>query len=63
MARTVKRSYSLDERSAEMIDKYSKELGLSASAFVSLMVTQIDQVLSVSGKGKEKREAGKSGED
>lgn len=63
MARTVKRSYSLDEQSAELIDKYSKELGLSASAFVSMMVTQIDQVLSVSGSGKEKRGTGKSGED
>jgi hypothetical protein len=60
---TVKKTYSLDEKSAAMIDKYSKELGLSASAFVSLMVTQIDQVLRVSGYEEEKGDAGSTGDD
>lgn len=47
----VKKNYSMPERSAELIEKYSKEVGLSQSAFVSLMVNQIDQVMtSLQGK-------------
>ena len=60
---TVKKTYSLDERSADLIDEYAKEFHISSSAFVSMMVTQIAQVLNVGGKEKEKRGARKSGED
>lgn len=63
MARTVRKTYSLDQRSAELIEQYAGELHLSESAFVSLMVTQIDRVLSVGLKAKKKREAVKSGGD
>lgn len=59
----VKKVYSLDEEIADLIERYSDELHLSASGFVSLMVTQIDQVLRVTTGDEEKREADKSGED
>jgi hypothetical protein len=61
--RKVKVSLSLDPRSVALLEKYSGELHLSRSAFVDLMVTQIDQVLRVSGEEEEKREATESGED
>jgi len=63
---SVKKNYSMPERSAELIDKYSKELGLTASAFVSLMVNQIDQVMTSLGKDDEKEkesDTGPSGSD
>lgn len=58
----VKKTYSLDDRIAEQIDEYAAALGISASALISLMVSQVGQVLQVSVR-KEKRESGKSGED
>jgi uncharacterized protein Yka (UPF0111/DUF47 family) len=62
----VKRNFSMPERSAELIEKYAKEVGLSQSAFVSLMVNQIDQVMTslqkMSGEEKE-GDAGASGSD
>lgn len=59
---------TLDPRSIQLIEVYAKELHLSRSAFVDLMVTQIDQVLRV-GLGvpeyleEEKRDAGHTGEN
>jgi hypothetical protein len=41
----VKKNFSMPERSAQLIEQYAKEVGLSQSAFVSLMVTQINQVV------------------
>lgn len=38
---------TLDPRSVDMLNRYSAELHLTRSAFVDLMVTQIDQVLRV----------------
>lgn len=61
--RKVKVSLSLDPRSVELMDLYSRELHLSRSSFVDLMVTQIDQVLRVSMGGAEKSDAGQSGDD
>jgi len=58
----VKKTYNLDERVAKDIEEYAKAFGVSASAFVSLMVSQIGQVLTLA-KDEEKREPGKSGED
>lgn len=51
MGRENKRkvTMSLDPRSVVLMDQYAKELHLSRSAFVDLMVTQIDQVLRVTG--------------
>lgn len=46
----VKKSFSIDERSAELIKVYAGELHLSESAFVSMMVTQIDQVIRSLGE-------------
>ena len=62
----VKKNYSMPERSAELIEKYSKEVGLSQSAFVSLMVNQIDQVMtSLQGMAEKEKESdtGPSGDD
>lgn len=58
----VKKTYSLDEKVATQIDEYAAAFGVSASAFVSLMVSQIGQVLKLAEQ-QEKREPGKSGED
>lgn len=58
----VKKTYSLDEKVAKQIDEYAAAFGVSASAFISLMVSQIGQVLTMAGT-EEKRERGKSGED
>lgn len=38
---------TLDRRTVEMLDQYASELHLTRSAFIDLMVTQIDQVLRV----------------
>jgi len=57
----VKKTYSLDERVAEQIEEYAQSFGVSASAFVSLMVSQINQVLMMSGRQDKKSDAGKSG--
>lgn len=53
---------TLDPRSIALMDQYAKELHLSRSSFVDLMVTQIDQVLRVNAPVEEKREA-VSGDD
>jgi len=58
----VKKTYSLDARVAEQIDEYADAFGMSASAFVSLMVSQIGHVLTIAAIGAEKSDAGKSGE-
>jgi hypothetical protein len=42
----VKKTYNLDERSAAMITEFSDALHMSASAFVSMMATQIGQVVT-----------------
>lgn len=52
MAGKVKVTMSLDEDAVSMMDLYAKELHLSRSAFVGLMVTQISQVLQLSGGGR-----------
>lgn len=57
----VKKTYSLDDRVAEQIDEYAQAFGVSSSAFVSLMVSQIGQVLQMSAGRDEKSDAGKSG--
>lgn len=61
----VKKTYNLDERVALQIEEYAGALGVSASAFVSLMVSQIGQVLQMSMPKEEKRgnRKSKSGED
>lgn len=59
----VKKTYSLDERIAEQIDEYAQAIGVSASAFIAIMVSQIGQVLQMSFPKEEKREGPKSGED
>jgi len=58
----VKKTYSLDDKVADQIEGYAKALGISASAFISIMVAQIGQVLEMSLPQK-KSDAGKSGED
>jgi hypothetical protein len=67
----VKKTYSLEERSADLITVYARAVGISPSAFVALMVTQISQVLTTLPglelelaleEEKEKREAGRSGD-
>jgi hypothetical protein len=61
----VRKTYTLDERSAAAIERYAHEFHISASAFVSLMVTQIDQVLTglqgVDEEEEEKSDAGSTG--
>lgn len=59
----VKKTYNLDERVAKEIEEYATAFGVSASAFVSLMVSQIGQVLKMAPRDEEKREPGESGED
>lgn len=56
----VKKTISIDEEAWAQIETYAGALHLSPSAFVSLMVTQIDQVLRISVA--EKNDAGQSGE-
>jgi len=62
MAR-VKKMYSMDEKVAAQIDEYAAALGISASAFVALMVSQIGQVLNMSLPLTKKNDAGSSGDD
>jgi len=40
---TVKKSFSLDERSARMLEEYARDLHISQSALVSMFITQLDQ--------------------
>lgn len=63
MARPAKQqiTVTLDPRSVELMDLYAQQLHLSRSAFVDLMVTQIDQVLRVGTS--EESDAGPSGDD
>lgn len=60
MAR-IKKTYSMDERVAEQIDEYAAALGLSPSAFIAVMVSQIGQVLQMSLPKVEKSDAGSDG--
>lgn len=59
----VKKTYSLDEKVADQIEEYGAALGVSSSAFISLMVAQVGQVLQMSVPKKQKRGSAKSGED
>lgn len=64
---TRKKTYSLDERSIVQIEDYARQLHISSSAFVSLMVTQIANTMTmlddVPYDGEEKRDTGDSGRD
>lgn len=52
----VKKTFSLDEEVAERLSRYAAELHVSDSAFVSLMVMQLDQVMKV-GLGEEQEDS------
>jgi hypothetical protein len=39
----VKKTFSLDERSAKMLEQYAHDLHISQSALLSMFITQLDQ--------------------
>lgn len=45
----IKKTFTLPPQTVLRIESYSKELGLSQSAFISLMVNQIDSKLASVG--------------
>jgi len=40
---TVRKTFTIDERSARMLEEYSRDLHISQSALVSMFITQLDQ--------------------
>ena len=60
---TVKKTYSLDERSVALIDRYARELHISSSAFVSMLVAQVTEVVTSLTGDDEKRDTEDSGKD
>lgn len=54
----VKKTYSLDEEVAERLSRYAAELHVSDSAFLTLMVMQLDQVMNVALPEEEEEDSG-----
>lgn len=49
----IKKTYSLTPETAELISVYAEELGISSSAFISLMVNQMHSTVVNLGVAKE----------
>lgn len=59
MARTIKKTYSLDERSIAILKQYADDLHVSQSALLSMFITNLDQgirtVVNTVGTDEQKR--------